>query len=66
MLFYERIKVGEKSSSESQQDTPSSTESNVVTNENVAVDTDEDDRHKMKIELSTELADVSLFNFILF
>jgi len=66
MLFYERIKVGEKSSSESQQDTTSSTESNVVTNENVAVDTDEDDRHKMKIELSTELADVSLFNFILF
>lgn len=63
MLFYERIKAGEKGSSEGQQDTTSA-ESNITTNEIVAADTDEDDRHKLKIELSVELADVSLFSFI--
>jgi hypothetical protein len=61
MLFYERMKVSEKGSADSQQDATSA-EMNQGTNENTAlarIDCDEDDRHKLKIELSAELADVS-------
>lgn len=62
MLFYERMKVVDKGCTEGQQDT-TSTEANQATATDsltvARVEADDDDRHKLKIELSPELADVS-------
>lgn len=63
MLFYERMKVSEKGSADSQQDATSA-DVNQGTNDSMAlsrIDCDEDDRHKLKIELTSDLADVSFF-----
>jgi len=56
MLFYERMKVGETSSEAPIDNSPPDTAdgSSAV----CRLDADDDDRHKMKIELSPELAEV--------
>ena len=52
MLFYERMKVSEAAADLSSPDTADG--STAV----CRLDSDDDDRHKMKIELSPELAEV--------
>ena len=59
MLFYERMKVGETSGEVPADLSPTDTAdgSSAV----CRLDADDDDRHKMKIELSPELAEVFVF-----
>jgi len=62
MLFYERMKVGETSGEAPAEVSPTDTAdgSSAV----CRLDADDDDRHKMKIELSPELAEVFTFQHI--
>jgi len=65
MLFYERMKVGETSSEAPADVAPPDTADGSSTV--CRLDADDDDRHKMKIELSPELAEVYPFcrsNFV--
>jgi len=64
MLFYERMKVGETSSDAAAEVSPPDTVdgSSAV----CRLDADDDDRHKIKIELSPELAEVLMHCLPLF
>jgi len=63
MLFYERMKVGETSSEAPIDISPPDTAdgSSAI----CRLDADDDDRHKMKIELSPELAEVVILTLTL-
>ena len=58
MLFYERMKTGEAPTDVSPPDTADG--STAV----CRLDADDDDRHKMKIELSPELAEVCRLHLV--
>jgi len=59
MLFYEKMKVGETSGEAPADVSPTDTAD--VSSTVCRLDADDDDRHKMKIELSPELAEVFVF-----
>jgi len=65
MLFYERMSIGETSGEAPVDVTPIETADSSSTI--CRLDADDDDRHKMKIELSPELAEVavSLSQFVI-
>jgi len=59
MLFYERMSIGE-TSGEAPPVYVTPIETADVSSAICRLDADDDDRHKMKIELSPELAEVSI------
>ena len=63
MLFYERMKVGETSSEAPAGDACPPDTADGLSSVICRLDTDDDDRHKMKIELSPELAEVFLLQW---